>query len=195
MDAFESIDVVPPTEAIVAALARGDSQAVRRVYRMHHEQVRAFACRFLGSEPDAEEVVQEVFLALPSSIRRFKGESSLGTFIMGMAVNWSRRALRASLRRRAALNRLVLSEVGPPPSHFPDESLVRQQLATRLLEALARLSLDQRVAFVLSEVEERSSSEISEILGIPSSTVRARVNAAREKLRNALGELETEGER
>jgi RNA polymerase sigma-70 factor (ECF subfamily) len=48
------------------------------------------------------------------------------------------------------------------------------------------LTEDQRITFVLSEVEERSSAEVAEILKVPSSTVRARVSAAREKLREIL---------
>ncbi|HMA94278.1 MAG TPA: sigma factor-like helix-turn-helix DNA-binding protein [Polyangiaceae bacterium] len=62
----------------------------------------------------------------------------------------------------------------------------REQLAERLLSAMGLLTEEQRVAFVLCEVEERSSSEAAQILGVPASTLRARVSAAREILRAAL---------
>jgi RNA polymerase sigma-70 factor (ECF subfamily) len=186
MDAFESTEVLCPEAELVTALAQGDRSAIRRVYRLHHEQVRAFASRLLGSEADAEEVVQEVFLALPRSLRGFKQASSLSTFIMGMAVNHARHSLRASYRRRAALNRLAQVPTETPTVEQPDQSLLRQQLARRLARAMDHLTEDQRITFVLSEVEERSSAEVAEILKIPSSTVRARVSAAREKLREVL---------
>jgi RNA polymerase sigma-70 factor (ECF subfamily) len=186
-DAIEPADYVTSSSDLVGALAAGDRTAIRRVYKEYHEQVRAFARRLLGVDADAEEVVQEVFLALPRGVKGFQGKSTLGTFIMGMAVNHARHALRASARRRSALKRFA-EEVPVTAAHgAPDEFLVRQQLADRLLSAMDQLNEEQRVTFVLCEVEERSSSEVAEILGIPSSTVRARVSAAREKLRVALG--------
>jgi RNA polymerase sigma-70 factor, ECF subfamily len=177
------------SDALLAALARADSEAIRTVYRKHHGQVRAFARRLLGSEADAEEVVQDVFFSLPSAIRRFRGESTLSTFIMSVAVNYARHALRTSRRRSAAMQRLaevLPSGVAPEPGSLPDDALAKEQLATRLLRAMEALGEDQRVAFVLSEVDERSSREVAEILGIPSSTVRSRVAAAREQLRSVL---------
>lgn len=170
---------------LLEGLMRGEAHAVRRVYRQHHEQVRAFARRLLGSDADAEEVVQEVFVALPKALRRFRGESTLSTFVMGVAVNHARHYLRSAMRRRAALDQVVAQEC---LAESPDAVLEREQLAERLLHAMGRLTEEQRVAFVLCEVEERSSSEAADILGVPASTLRARVGAAREILRAALAE-------
>jgi RNA polymerase sigma-70 factor (ECF subfamily) len=177
----------PSGDAFAEALAAGESSAIRLAYRQHHEVVRAFARRLLGSGADAEELVQDTFLAIPSAMRRFRGDCSLRTFFLSIAANQARNVLRGRKRRRSAEDRLQADpDAAPPSATRPDEALLRQELAQRLTRAFDCLSEDQRIAFVLSEVEERNSSELSLILGVPASTIRARVAAAKEKLRTEL---------
>lgn len=175
-------------DSFVEALAAGDSAAIRTAYRQHGEVVRAFARRLLGSAADAEELVQDTFLALPAAMRRFRGDCALRTFFLSIAANQARNVLRGKKRRHHAEERLREEpDALPRPEPSPDAALLRQELALRLQRAFECLSEDQRIAFVLSEVEERSSSELSQILNTPASTIRARVAAAKEKLRAELG--------
>ncbi|HSC88886.1 MAG TPA: sigma-70 family RNA polymerase sigma factor [Polyangiaceae bacterium] len=176
-------------DAFTRALADGEPSALRVAFRQHHEVVRAFARRLLGSDADAEELVQDTFLALPVALRRFRGDCSLRTFILSIAAQRSRNALRSRRRRTQAMKRL---EFQPPPplEPLPDDTLAQRHLAERLQRALECLSHDQRLAFVLTEIEERSSHEVSRILGAPASTLRARVSAAKEKLRRELAREE-----
>lgn len=184
----------PSGDAFAEALAAGESSAIRLAYRQHHEVVRAFARRLLGSGADAEELVQDTFLAIPSAMRRFRGDCSLRTFFLSIAANQAHNVLRGRKRRRSAEDRLQADpDASPPSATRPDEALLRQELAQRLQRAFDCLSEDQRIAFVLSEVEERSSSELSLILGAPASTIRARVAAAKEKLRAELARGEKGG--
>ena len=69
---------------------------------------------------------------------------------------------------------------------MPDERLAREQLGNALFRALDELPLAQRVAFVLCVIEERPSHEAAAIIGAPAATVRARVQAAKLKLRYSL---------
>lgn len=178
-------------DAFAEALAAGESSAIRLAYRQHHEVVRAFARRLLGSDTDAEELVQDTFLAIPAAMRRFRGDCALRTFFLSIAANRARNVLRGRTRRRHAEDRLQTEpDAAPPSATRPDDALMRQELAQRLQRAFECLSEDQRIAFVLSEVEERSSSELSLILGAPASTIRARVAAAKEKLRAELARSE-----
>jgi RNA polymerase sigma-70 factor (ECF subfamily) len=176
-------------DALLSALARGDADALRDVYRRQHEMVRAFARRLLGSDADAEEIVQDVFVDLPRAIRRFRGDCSLGTFVMSVTVNHARHFMRAAGRRRAAHSRLaeqlLVEELRAPAT---DEASEREELARALLHAMGRLPDEQRLAFVLCDVEERSSAEAARILDIPASTLRSRVGAARHALRALLEE-------
>ena len=72
------------------------------------------------------------------------------------------------------------------PSASPDEGRARAQLAEALTSALDTLPLEQRVAFVLCEVEERTSREVAEIVDVPEATVRTRLFHAKKKLREEL---------
>jgi RNA polymerase sigma-70 factor (ECF subfamily) len=75
-----------------------------------------------------------------------------------------------------------------PPASPPDREAERRQLANRLQRALDALPLDQRIAFVLCEVEEQTSAEAAAIVGAPEGTVRTRLFHAKKKLREALDE-------
>jgi len=176
--------IEPVRDSFLLALAAGDAQALTRAYRDHQRDVRAFACRLLGDESAAEDMVQEAFLALPTAVQRFRGDTSLRSFVIGVAVNQARHFVRAAARRRRNVQQLRLEPA--QPAVLPDERLGRQQLGDALFRALDELSLDQRVAFVLCVVEERPSHEAAEIIGAPSPTVRARVQAAKKRLRELL---------
>src|SRR5687767_9307058 len=79
---------------LVAGLARGEEAALATAYDAHHEAVRAFARRLVGSADAAEDLVHDVFVALPRAVRGFEGRSALRTFILSVAVNHARNAQR-----------------------------------------------------------------------------------------------------
>lgn len=162
----------------------GDPSAVTAVYDRHHEAVRAFAAHLLHDEAAAEDLVHEVFVTLPRAIRRFRGGASLRTFLIGIAANHARHYVRAAARRRAAYDRL--SRQVEPAAMTPESLCERRELATLLERALDTLPLKQRVVFVLCDVEDRTSADVAEILGIPPATVRTRLFHARRKLRGIL---------
>ena len=189
----ESLDVEAKDVSyeLVARLRRADVAAITVVYQQHHVPVRAFAQRLVGDQEAAEDLVQEVFTALPSAITRFRGEASLRTFLVSMAVNHAKNHVRAGARRRAALARLAREPEpgGSPERGNPERDAVRSELADRLVLALDELPLEQRVVVVLAEVEERTSAEIAVIVGAPEGTVRTRLFHAKRKLRELMGGL------
>jgi RNA polymerase sigma-70 factor (ECF subfamily) len=167
-------------------LAASDPAAVGEVYDQHHRAVRAFATRLVGDAAAAEDLLHEVFVALPRAIRGYRFESSLRTFLISIAVNHARHHVRAATRRRAAMGRLALE----PENHVADPEHLqrRKELASLLTRALDTLPLEQRVTFVLCEVEDRTSREVAEITGVPEGTVRTRLHHAKKKLREALSQ-------
>jgi RNA polymerase sigma-70 factor, ECF subfamily len=185
-----SFAAVSPEETLLTRLREGEPQALGEVYDLHHEAVRAFAGRLVGDASIAEDLVHEVFVALPRLIRRFEGESSLRSFLTGVVINHARHYVRSASRRRAAVSRM-----GQEPARqsvSPHVSAEQNAFLVVLNRALDRLPLEQRVAFVLCDVEERTSAEAAELVGAPEGTVRTRLHHARKKLR-AL--LEQEGVR
>jgi RNA polymerase sigma-70 factor (ECF subfamily) len=175
-------------DRLVERIRRGDSAAVGEAYDQHHAALRRFARRLVGDDAAAEDLVHEVFVTLPQAAGRFQGASSLRTFLISIAVNHVRHHLRAAARRRAAMERFGRENDARAPD--PEQQASRASLARALNRALDTLPLDQRVAFVLCEVEERTAGEAAEVVGAPEATVRTRLFHARRKLR---AELETEG--
>jgi RNA polymerase sigma-70 factor (ECF subfamily) len=169
-------------EWLISGLAKGDAAAVGDVYDAHHEAIRAFALRLVGDASAAEDLVHEVFLSLPRAVRGYERRCSLRTFLISIAVNHARHYVRSAARRRCAMDRLAsVPEVLTPTD--PERTLQRHQLVQLLSAGLDTLSLDQRIAFVLCEVEERGSREAASITGVPEATVRTRVFHAKRKLR------------
>lgn len=178
-----------PVVDLVEGLRRGNPDAVAEAYDEHHEAIRAFATRLVGDEAAAEDLVHEVFVALPDVIRGFRGDSGLRTFLIGIAVNHARHHVRTAARRRKLLERASHDSI-PPSNPSPERILETRVLLATIDRALDQLPLEQRVAFVLCDVEERTSVEVAEIVGAPEATVRTRLRQARLKLREV---IEAEG--
>ena len=169
---------------LVAALGDGDLAALATAFDRWHQRVRVLARRLLSDPAAAEDVVQDVFTALPRAARRFRGDADLETFLLGIAVKRVRHHRRAALRRRKALERLrAVDRRGPID---PEQDAYRRQLGARLAAALDELPLPQRVAFVLCEVEELTSVQAAVIADAPEATIRTRLFHARRRLRDLL---------
>jgi RNA polymerase sigma-70 factor (ECF subfamily) len=179
-------------ETLEARLARAEPAAVAEVYDRHHRRVRAFARRMLGDDASAEDVVQEVFLAVPKAMTRFRGDGSLAGYLIGIAARRCEKHRRSAARRRAAMGRFEEERrhLGSASDDDPERRSRRRALAAALQRGLDRLSIKHRAVFILAAVEERSSPEVATILGIPEGTVRTRLHHARKKLR---AHLEGEG--
>ncbi|MDB4937279.1 MAG: polymerase sigma factor RpoE [Labilithrix sp.] len=136
----------------------------------------------------AEDLVHEVFVALPGSMRSYRGDCTLKSWLVAIAVRHAQHHVRAAQRRRAAEGRMALEPRDVAP--MPDAELERAELARVLTAALDELPLDQRIAFVLCEVEERTSAEVARMLGENDATIRSRVFHAKKKLKEKLASKE-----
>lgn len=169
-----------PEQKLWQNVAEGDVLALRDIYRAHHTKVRAFAQRLLGDAAAAEDLVQEVFIAVPKAARRYRFETTPSSYLLGIAANCASKHIRASKRRRAASERFSQVPLAPPMA--PDDEAHAAQLVERLMRAVDQLPDKLRLVFVLCQIEERDATEVGAILDLPSSTVRARLRAAREQL-------------
>jgi len=77
-------------EDLVERLRRGDVAAIGQAYDRHYQAVRTFARRLTGDDASAEDLVHDVFVNLPQVMQRFRGGSSLKTFLIAIAVNHAR---------------------------------------------------------------------------------------------------------
>jgi RNA polymerase sigma-70 factor (ECF subfamily) len=175
-----------PELTSIDRLRRAEPDAIAEVYDRHHAGLRTFAQRMVGDPSVAEDLVQEVFITLPSAIRRYREGASLSSFLIAIAINHARHHVRAAARRRRALERLA-REPGQP-GDSPERRASQRHLADALVRALDELPIDQRVAFVLLEVEDRSSAEAASLVGVPEATMRTRLHHAKRRLRELLEE-------
>ena len=184
----------PPPDAasLITRLARGEDSALHEAYFQQHARLRQFARRLVGDAAAADDLVHEVFVKLPRAIRRLDADASLPSFLIGMAVNRARHHVRAAARRRKLAARLGRE---PSTEGVPADECERRQLALALVRALDELPLDQRVAFVLCEVEERSSADAAAAVGVKDSTLRGRLFHAKRKLRLLLATWEHRDDR
>jgi RNA polymerase sigma-70 factor (ECF subfamily) len=172
---------------------RGERRACRAFVRRYERPVFALLSRLLGRRASlAEDLAQETFLRAFAALPRFdpRGPARLSTWILTIAA----RLCVDELRRHApAFEPLVAALETPGPSRA-DEQTRRRRLAARIDEALAELSPEYRVAFVLREFHELEYPEIAAALHIDRGTVKSRLSRARAALRAALTEAHDEVE-
>jgi RNA polymerase sigma-70 factor, ECF subfamily len=177
-------DEAHPSYAFILSLQRGEPEAIRTLYWEHHAALRALGRHLLGSPNDAEDLLHEVFLAVPHALKSYRGESSLRTFLIAIAVKRAGKVLRSLQRYRRVLG--FLETPGPYEDARPERTLERRELSTALTKELNRLPFRQRAVVVLCLVEERSAAEVAQILGISEATVRTRLFYGRRLLRTRL---------
>jgi RNA polymerase sigma-70 factor (ECF subfamily) len=151
-------------------------------WRLLHERYAPVIHRFLAAfsvpPEEREDACQEVFVAVFRSLRRFRGEARLSTWIYRIA---ARHATRAGRRRRmrTMLANLLVREPPPPPIADASERTDRLRL---LDELVAKLSPKKRLVLVLFEIEGIPIGEVARIAGCPENTAWSRLHYARAEL-------------
>jgi RNA polymerase sigma-70 factor (ECF subfamily) len=181
-----SADGATPGGALVERLVSGEQRALAELYDAHAPRLRRFARTLVGETAAAEDLVHEVFVALPRALRRFRGDGELSSFVLSIAANKARNHVRHAMRTRAALARAGAEPAAPGVS--PEHSLQNAQLRLALSRALDRVPLKQRLAFVLCGVEGMSAEDAAVVLSVPAATIRSRLHRARAVLRAELAE-------
>jgi RNA polymerase sigma-70 factor (ECF subfamily) len=172
-------------EALLAATATGDLGALDALFERFHAPVYRFLGRLAAADDAArDDLVQATFLEARRGARRFRGGSSVKTWILGIAANLARHHLRGERRRREKHARYA--EGLYIVSERPDERLERRELLREIEEALARLPHDLRVAFVMCDLEDVPGVEAARVVGVPQGTLWRRLHVARKAVRAAV---------
>jgi RNA polymerase sigma-70 factor (ECF subfamily) len=186
-------------EALAAQAAAGDDAAFEALVGRYQHRVFRLACR-LTSETDAPDVVQEAFLQVYRYLSTFRGGARFSTWLYRIATNAGLMHRRARARRPTeSLDEFLprfdaegILEDMPDALRIAsraDELLDRHVLATKAQAAIERLPDLYREAFVLRDLEELSTADVAQVLGVEPATVRQRVHRARLMVRGYLGEL------
>ena len=186
-------------EALAVRAAAGDEAAFEALVVRYQHRVFRLACR-LTSETEAPDVVQDAFVQVYRHLATFRGGAQFSTWLYRIATNAALMHRRARARRPAesleeflprfdAEGKLEDTPDALRIASRVDELLDRRVLAKKAQAAVDRLPDMYREAFVLRDLEELSTADVAQVLGVEAATVRQRVHRARLMVRGYLSEL------
>lgn len=172
------------TEFIRRAQA-GDREAFDALVRRHLSRAYAVGFRVTGNRQDAEDTVQDGFVAAWRALGRFEVGRPFGPWLYRIIANGGVSLLRKEGRRRAeALHDTTRTGGGTPLG-----DTLRSEVRDRFAQSLGALPERQRLAIQWHDVDGFSAEEIGQTLGVPSGTVRWYIHQARQALRKTLAPL------
>lgn len=177
--------------ALLRAWAAGDKSAGERLFARYYKPLTRFFVNKVRSTDEVEDLVQRSFMAMVEAAPRFRGTSSVRTWVFGIARNLLRQFY--DKRRRDAgvggSDELSVADFDAPGASTLVRAKAEQKL---LLQALRNLPLETQVMVELFYWEEMKSREIGEVLGMPEGTVRTKLRKARADIEASLARLARE---
>ncbi|MCW5802534.1 MAG: RNA polymerase sigma factor [Deltaproteobacteria bacterium] len=172
-------------EGLLAACGAGDVAALGALFDRYSDAVYRFAGRFpLIDKVDRDDLVQTTFLEIRRTAGTFRGQSSVKTWILGVAANVARVALRSERRQQERQAKYL-----EQPTALPlrvDEQIEQRKLLARVETALAHLSREHQIVFILCDLEQLPGTEVAGILDIPEGTLWRRLHEARKAIRTEI---------
>jgi RNA polymerase sigma-70 factor, ECF subfamily len=178
-------------ELVRRALAR-DPNAFRYIMQRHNRRLYRIARSVLRDNTDAEDVVQETYVAAFSHLTTYRGESGLAAWLSRIALNEALGRLRhkRTIGEFAALDEVTEGAVIQFPllaqNDDPERTMAQRQIIQLIERATDALPDAYRLVFVTRVIEGMSVEETAELLGIKPETVKTRLHRARQLLRDQL---------
>jgi RNA polymerase sigma-70 factor (ECF subfamily) len=192
----EALDPVLTAERdLVARLRRGDDAAFEELVRTHAGRMLAVARRLLRSDDDAQDALQEAFLAVYKAIGHFNQESRLGTWLHRIVVNAALMKLRSRGRRPEGSIEDLLPKFQEDGHHAdppdPWQESASEIVARGEMRACVRRSIDElpdnyRTVLLLRDIDELDTDETAKIMGLTPNAVKVRLHRARQALRSLI---------
>ena len=184
---------------LVRRFLAGDERAFVTIIERHQPRVLAVAFGLLHNRADAEEVAQDTFIRAHRSIRKFRGDSSLATWLHRIASNLAKNRYWYFFRRRRhstlSLDYAVgedgegrLSDLFASGEPDPAEDNCRSEFSSLIQTCMGRLGPFYEEILTLRNADNLSYGEIAARLGINPGTVKSRIARARERLRRRMAE-------
>jgi RNA polymerase sigma-70 factor (ECF subfamily) len=169
-------------------LKSGNREAFAELVSDYQKQVINICYRFLLNREDAEDVSQEVFIEAWHSIKNFRGESKLGTWIYRIAATRSLDEIKRQKRKKRISSigkTLHLEQITNLISgkERPDHMLEEKEGLNLLLDALNKLPDNQRIALTLSKIEGHNNQEIADIMQTTLTAVESLIYRAKQNLK------------
>ncbi|MDP3722862.1 MAG: RNA polymerase sigma factor [Candidatus Omnitrophota bacterium] len=190
---------MPDESGIIRAVLDGQPDRYAELVDRYQGRAIRLAFSLLGNDDDARETSQEAFLKAYRSLGRFRGEAAFSTWLFRIVINECRSRWRRRAREPVATARIGGSPaadeesegslfVDPEdPGADPAEQLAQRELARRLSREIARLPMQQRIAFVSHHLHGCSLEETAAVMRRRVGTVKSHLFRATERLRRTLG--------
>lgn len=179
--------------ATIASILAGETHRFHDLIRPYERTVYAMALSMVRNEQDAEDIAQETFLKALRNLGSYRAEARFSTWLITIALNEARVRLRRAgavvfepIEATADGERGVTPEILRDWREVPSEALERQEVRQIVQEAVDRLPVIYREAFVLRHVEELSIGEMADILSISTASAKVRLHRARMMLQKRL---------
>src|SRR5690349_8921053 len=188
-EARSRVTVSNPTDAeLVAACLGGQKEAFDLIVERHRRHVYQLCYRFVGNHEDASDLTQDVFIRAFKSLRTYKGDAALGTWLYRIAVNVSLNKVSVKSSKAEPLD--VLLRTNDPrvvaDAESASDAVLRHERAGQVRAAIARLPKKQRATLILRMYHELPHEQIAGILGSSVGAVKANFFHALNNLKKLL---------
>lgn len=171
-------------QLLVANVQRGDLSAFQELVEKYKQKVYYMALDMTGNHHDAEDLSQEVFIKVYSSIKDFRGDSKLSSWMYRIAMNTCIDKTRRKRLKLVELDEKVHEK--PSSGSNPQKDMEALSTQAKIDEALQKLPPRQRSIFVMRHYNDLMLREIAETLGISEGTVKAQLFRAVQRLQKEL---------
>ena len=187
---------------LIRKAKQGDMHAFEELILKHEKIVYNLALRMMNHSEDAKDISQEVFLKAYRSLSIFDERSAFSTWIYRITHNTCIDEMRKRKgKQNYSLEEELENEEGSMQRQIadegdtPEESLLREEQKSEILQALDSLSEEHKAAIVLRDVKGFSYEEIAEILEVSLGTVKSRISRARNQLKNEILQMREQNEK
>jgi RNA polymerase sigma-70 factor, ECF subfamily len=183
---------------LVKRCQAGDTEAFDELVIRYRTRVFGMIYNMVHNEQDAWDLAQDSLLKAWKSIRRFRGQSSIYTWIyrivMNVTIDWLRKKQvkggGAEFDDAIQLTEIdPASKTVPKTEALPHQAMERDEIRARIDKAIAQLSPEQRAVILMKEIDDMQYHEIAEALGCSIGTVMSRLFYARKKLQSSLRDV------
>jgi RNA polymerase sigma-70 factor, ECF subfamily len=181
-------DAAPTEDALLLAARKGDRAALGDLLERHQRQVFTFGMKMCGDPDDAQEVAQDTLLSMVRSVRDFRGEASLSTWLYTVARSFcikKRRRTKGAPAHHEPLD-AAAREQASAPAPSPEQTLLGRETRDAVAAALEQLEPEAREVVILRDLEGLTAPEVAQVTGLSVAAVKSRLHRARQSLRTQL---------
>jgi RNA polymerase sigma-70 factor (ECF subfamily) len=177
----------------LTALQKGDPEEFSRLVDTYSGKIYRLAIRMLNQQQDAEDVLQETFVKAYRGLKSFDGRSKLSTWLFRIATNEALMIIRRKHPEVISIDEPVETEEGEQEPIqiidwccLPENELLSEETRGILDAAVQKLPERLKVVFLLRDIDDLSTHETAEVLGLSDTAVKTRLSRARLRLREEL---------